>query len=57
MTIYLKAKPRCDYVKQIWSSGSPAPKFRNSPEANKTLLQIVDKLAKDEEFSMPRLGL
>ena len=54
---YHRRKKITNYVKQIWPSGFSAPKFLNCPEANKKLLQIVDKLAKGEEFSMPRLGL
>lgn len=54
---YHRKKKITNYIKQIWPSGSPASKFWNSPEANKKLLQTVDKLAKDEEFSMSRLGL
>lgn len=54
---YHRKKKITNYIKQIWPSGSPAPKFWNSPEANKKLLQTVDKLAKDEEFIMSRLGL
>lgn len=37
--------------------GSPAPRFRNNPEATKKMLVVVDTLAKDEEFTLPRLGL
>ena len=37
--------------------GSPAPRFRNNPEASKKMLAVVDTLAKDEEFTLPRLGM
>ena len=37
--------------------GSPAPRFRNNPEASKKMLVVVDTLAKDEEFTLPRLGM
>jgi len=37
--------------------GSPAPRFRNNPEATKKMLVVVDTLGKDKGFTLPRLAL
>ena len=50
-------KKKINYIKQVWPLGSPAPRFRNNPEATKRMLVVVDTLAKDEGFTLPRLVL
>lgn len=52
-----KKKKITNYIKQVWPLGSPAPRFRNNPDATKKMHAVVDKLAKDVEFTLPRLGL
>lgn len=55
--LYHRKKKITNYIKQVWPLGSPAPRFRNNPDATKKMHTVVDKLAKDEEFTLPRLGL
>jgi len=55
--LYYRKKEINNYIKQVWPLGSPAPRFRNNPDATKKMHAVVDKLAKDEEFTLLRLGL
>lgn len=55
--LYHRKKKITNYIKQVWPLGSPAPRFRNNPDASKRMHVVVDTLAKDEEFTLPRLGL
>ena len=55
--LYYRKKRITNYIKQVWPPGSPAPRFRNNLEATKRMLTVVDTLAKDQEFTLERLGL
>lgn len=55
--LYYRKKRITNYIKQVWPPGSPAPRFRNNLEATKRMLIVVDTIAKDEEFTLGRLGL
>lgn len=55
--LYYRKKRITNYIKQVWPPGSPAPRFRNNLEATKRMLTVVDTMAKDEEFTLGRLGL
>lgn len=55
--LYHRKKKITNYIKQVWPLGSPAPRFRNNPEATKKMLVVVDTLGKDKGFTLPRLAL
>ena len=44
-------------MKKIWPPELPAPRFRNNPEATKKMLEVVETLSYDDEYTFPDAGL
>lgn len=46
-----------NFIKETWPTDKPAPKFRSNEANRRKLYEIVDKLSKDEKYTMPNSGL
>lgn len=55
---YLSRKARIiKVVKETWPTDQPVPKFRSNEANTQKLHELAEKLARDEEYSMPDAGL
>ena len=55
--ILIHAAPLYHRKKKITNYNKQVPRFRNNPDVTKKVHAVVDALAKDEEYTLPRLGL
>ena len=57
LVILIHAAPLYHRKKKITNYNKQVPRFRNNPDVTKKVHAVVDALAKDEEYTLPRLGL
>ena len=56
-TFPFRKKKITNYVKKIWPPELPAPRFRNNPGTTKQMLEVVETLSNDNEYTFPDAGL